>query len=56
MQKYNVIVLSENKKEEVEMTARNEDHALKRTLISIVNEEIKKLDKETKKIYKKLFS
>ena len=56
MQKYDVIVLSEKEKVEIDMSGRNEADALKRTLIYITNEENKKLDKETKKIYKKLFS
>ena len=52
MQKYYVLVVSEDEKIDVEITARDEADALKRTLISIANEE----RKQNKELYRKLFS
>ena len=42
MKKYNVVVVSEDKKEVVEVTAINEEKALKRLLVSMAEEEMKR--------------
>ena len=41
MKKYNLIIVDENKKEIVEVTAINEEKALKRLLVSMAYEEQK---------------
>ena len=52
MQKYYVVVISEDEEIDIEITARDEVDALKRTLIYIANEE----RKQNKELYRKLFS